>query len=83
MKYLKIEHCWKISGFKKEKNGVYKTRLVALGYHQIPGINHGGNFVPVINKTTLRIILILTILEAEIVDIETAFIMGIWMKNFL
>jgi len=51
--------------------------LVALGYHQIPGIDHKDNFAPVINETTFRIILMLMMknnLRAEIVDIETAFL---------
>ena len=64
---------------KKKKNGVYRARLVALGYHQIPGIDHEDNFAPVINETTFRIILILMMkenLKAEIVDIETAFLYG-------
>ena len=66
-------------GIEKEKNGVYRARLVALGYHQIPGIDHEDNFAPVINETTFRIILILMMkenLKAEIVDIETAFSYG-------
>ena len=66
-------------GIKKEKNRVYRARLVALGYHQIPGIDHEDNFAPVINKMTFRIILILMMkenLKAEIVDIETAFLYG-------
>ena len=64
---------------KKKKNGVYRARLVALGYHQIPGIDHKDNFAPVIDETTFRIILIIMMkenLKAEIVDIETAFLYG-------
>ena len=64
---------------KKKKNGVYRARLVALGYHQIPVIDHEDNFAPVINETTFRIILIMLMkenLKAEIVDIETAFLYG-------
>ena len=29
--------------FKVKKNGVFKIRLVAQGYAQIPGINHKDN----------------------------------------
>ena len=64
---------------KKKKNGVYRARLVALGYHQIPGIDYEDNFAPLINETTFGIILILMMkenLKAEIVDIETAFLYG-------
>ena len=71
--------------FKKEKNGVYRARLVALGYYQIPGIDHEDNFAPVINKTTFRIILILIMkenLKADIVDIEMAFLYGNLKEEF-
>ena len=64
---------------KKKKNVVDRATLVALGYHQMPGIDHEDNFAPVINETTFRIILILMMkenLKAEIVDIETAFLYG-------
>ena len=71
---------WKFQAIEEflETNG-YRARLVALGYHQIPGIHHEDNFAPVINETTLRIILIVMMkekLKAEIVDIETAFLYG-------
>ena len=62
---------------KEEKKGVYRARLVPLGYHQIPGIDHEDDFAPVINETTFRITLMLMTkenLKAEIVDIETAFL---------
>ena len=64
---------------KNKKNGVYRARLIALGYHKIPGIDHGDNFASVINRTTFRIIIKLMMKEnpkAEIVDIETAFYNG-------
>ena len=64
---------------KKKKNVVYRARLVALGYHQIPEIDHRDNFTPKINGITFRIILILMMkedLKAEIVDIETPFLYG-------
>ena len=66
-------------GVTEKKNGVYRARLVALGYHQIPVIYHEDNFEPVVNETIFRIILILMInenLKAEIVEIETAFLYG-------
>ena len=58
-----------------EENGVNSARLVALGYHRIPGIDHKDNFTSVINEMIFRIILILMMkenLKAEIVDIEIA-----------
>ena len=33
--------------FKKKRNGVYRARLVGLGYSQIPGVDHKDNFSPV------------------------------------
>ena len=65
--------------FKVKKNRVFKARLVTQGYAQIPGINHKDNFSPVIYKTTFRLILVLWATynwEAEIIDIETAFLYG-------
>ena len=68
-------------------NDVYRARLVASRYHQIPGINHGDKFSPVINKTILRVVLILMMkenLKEEVVDVETAFLYGsLEEKNFM
>ena len=65
--------------FKKKRNGVYRARLVCLGYTQIAGLDHQDNFSPVVNETTFRIVLVLMLLNgwhSEIVDIETAFLYG-------
>jgi copper chaperone CopZ len=65
--------------FKKKKNGIYRTRLVALGYSQIPGVDFFDNFAPVVNDVTLRIIVVMMIVNkwhAEIIDVETAFLYG-------
>ena len=65
--------------FKKKKNGVFRARLVALGYNQIPGVDHQDNFAPVVTETTFRLVMIFSMLNdcaCEIVDIETAFLYG-------
>ena len=58
---------------------VYRARLVALGYSQIPGVDYTDNFAPVIQDITFRIICVMMIMygwNAEIVDVETAFLYG-------
>ena len=40
--------------FKKKRNGVYRARLVGLGYFQIPGIDHKDIFSPVVTDKTFR-----------------------------
>lgn len=65
--------------FKAKKNGVYRARLVALGYSQIPGVDFTDNFAPVINDITFRILLILYLTkkyDSRIIDVETAFLHG-------
>ena len=50
-----------------------------MGYTQIPGIDHEDNFSPVINEVTMRIVLVMMLINgwiAEIVDVETAFLNG-------
>jgi hypothetical protein len=65
--------------FKIKKNGVYRARLVALGYSQVPGVDYTENYAPVINDVTLRTLLILMKQEnysTRVIDVETAFLYG-------
>jgi Reverse transcriptase (RNA-dependent DNA polymerase) len=65
--------------FKIKRNGIFRARLVACGYSQIPGIDFNESFVPVINVVSFRFILIAKImwgLQASIIDVETAFLHG-------
>ncbi len=66
--------------FKKKKNGVYRARLVALGYNQIPGVDFTDNFSPVANDVTIKLMLLLLFSnknwESVMMDIETAFLEG-------
>jgi hypothetical protein len=66
--------------FKKKKNGVYRARLVALGYSQVPGVDYTDNFAPVINDVTLRVLLVMCLVlgySTQVIDVETAFLHGI------
>ena len=65
--------------FKIKRNGVYRARLVACGYTQIPGVDFTDAFSPVIHDTTWRILLICKLLwglHACLIDVETAFLHG-------
>jgi hypothetical protein len=66
--------------FKKKKNGVYRARLVAKGYDQIPGVDYTENFAPVVNDVTIRTVLVLWLKNkhwvATLIDVETAFLYG-------
>ena len=65
--------------FKKKGNEVYRARLCAIGYTQIPGIDHGYAFAPVVGETTFRLVLVIGLFNGwimEIVDVETAFLYG-------
>ena len=64
---------------KRKRNLVYRARLVALGYSQVPGVDYTDNYSPVIQDLTFRLLCVLIITfdwVAEIVDIETAFLYG-------
>ena len=61
---------------KVKASGIYRARLVALGYTQIPGIDYTENYAPVVNDVTLRVALVVSILKNWIrksLDVETAF----------
>jgi Reverse transcriptase (RNA-dependent DNA polymerase) len=65
--------------FKLKRNRVYRARLVACGYIQVPGVDYQGSFAPVNNDVTFQILLVMMLtwnLKAKVVDIETAFLHG-------
>ena len=65
--------------FKVKRNGIFRARLVACGYSQIPGVDYTEHFSPVINDITWRIMLVAMImwkLDAWLIDVETAFLHG-------
>ena len=66
--------------FKRKRDGRYRSRLVALGYAQIPGVDFTDNFLPVVSDVTLRIVLTIWMicdLEIDQMDVETAFLEGL------
>ena len=79
-----IPHNRKLIGtkwvFKIKRDNTYRSRLVALGYTQIPGVDFTDNFSPVVGDTMLRIALTLWLclgLDIDQMDVETAFLEGI------
>jgi hypothetical protein len=66
--------------FKKKKSGVFRARLCALGYSQVPGVDFTENFAPVVNEVTLRLVLLKWMTNpswmAKVYDVETAFLYG-------
>jgi hypothetical protein len=71
---------------KIKRNGIFRSRLVACGYSQLPGINFTDSYAPVINDLSFRIILIEMMvwnLKAKIIDIETTFLHGYLEESIL
>jgi Reverse transcriptase (RNA-dependent DNA polymerase) len=59
--------------FEIKRIGIFRARLVACVYSQIPGIDFNESFAPVINDVSFCIILIAKImwgLQASIIDVE-------------
>ena len=65
--------------FKVKRNGVYRARLVAKGFNQIPGVDFTDNYSPVVNDVTFRVVVARMIIEnmkGKVVDIDNAFLNG-------
>ena len=59
--------------FKIKRDGLYRARLVALGYSQVPGGDFTDNFAPVVNDVTFRVALIRMMVEdlnCMLMDVE-------------
>ena len=71
-----VKHQWV---FEIKCSGIFRARLVACGYSQIPGIDFEESFSPVANDVTTRILIIAEMmykLKSKLVDVETAFLHG-------
>jgi Reverse transcriptase (RNA-dependent DNA polymerase) len=65
--------------FKIKRNGIFRARLVACGYSQVPEIDFQESFAPAMNDVMLHILLIIMLvwnLKGKVVDIKTAFLYG-------
>ena len=65
--------------FDVKRSGLFKVRLVACGYSQIPGVDFTENYAPVINDISWRILIVAKMLfglSSRIIDVETAFLYG-------
>jgi hypothetical protein len=62
-----------------KRNGIFRARLVACGYSQVPGIDFNQSFAPVLNDVSFRIMLIAKVvwnMTCTVVEIETPFLHG-------
>ena len=65
--------------FKLKRNGVHRSRLVALGHTQTPGMGFTDDFSGVVHDVTLRMALALWLvlgLDVDPMDVKTAFLEG-------
>jgi hypothetical protein len=71
-----VKHKWV---FDIKRDGIFKARLVACGYSQIPGVDFTDVYSPVVHDVTFRIMLVAELkwkLKSKIVDVESAFLNG-------
>ena len=74
--------CKRVFRIKRDPSGEivkFKARLVAKGFTQRPGIDFNETFAPVARKESINAVLAIAAaedLEAENVDVDTAFLYG-------
>lgn len=62
-----------------KRDGHHQSRMVVLGYTQIPGVDFLENFAPVVHGMIFRLILVLAIIfgfSIRVIDVEVAFLHG-------
>ena len=74
--------CRWVLEFKEDNKGrsVFKARLVTQGFSQVPGVNYGATFTPVIKPASVRLIVILACQknwEMDTFDTKRVFLWGI------
>ena len=65
--------------FEVKRNGIFRARLVACGYSQIPGVDFTDVYSPVIHDVSVRIMLVAELvwkLQHRLIDVEVAFLHG-------
>jgi hypothetical protein len=76
-----------IFSIKSDANGTptrAKSRLVAQGFRQVPGVDYTATYSPVAGSNTLRLLLALSALFNSSIrhfDVKTAFLNGIMDTN--
>jgi hypothetical protein len=54
-----VKHKWV---FEIKRNGIFRARLVACGYSQIPGVDFDQIYSPVVNDVTVRLLLVVLLI---------------------
>ncbi|KAL0428635.1 UNVERIFIED_CONTAM: Retrovirus-related Pol polyprotein from transposon TNT 1-94, partial [Sesamum latifolium] len=76
-----VGYKWVFVRKRNERNEVvrYKARLVAQGFTQKPGIDYTETYSPVVDATTLRFLISLSVIEQlqmQLMDVVTAYLYG-------
>lgn len=78
----KAKGCRWVLEFKEDNKGgsAYKACLVTQGFSQVPGVNYGATFAPVVKPATVRLLVALACIndgEIDTFDAKRAFLWGI------